>query len=91
VTTQPASSPSYPKATVRFYVDADMLGLAKVLAGLRADVTYPGDPGGVVRKHERPPATVTSVATLDRDWIPRLTGEDLVIITRDRHIRTRPA
>lgn len=26
-------------AEVRFYVDADLLGLAKVLAGLRFDVT----------------------------------------------------
>src|SRR6266700_3319891 len=32
-------------AQVRFYVDADVLGLGKVLAGLRNDVTYPGDPG----------------------------------------------
>jgi hypothetical protein len=28
-------------ATVRFYIDADILGLAKVLASLRADITYP--------------------------------------------------
>jgi hypothetical protein len=26
-------------ANVRFYVDADVLGLAKVLVGLRSDVT----------------------------------------------------
>jgi hypothetical protein len=31
---------------VRFYVDADVLGLAKVLAAIRPDVTDPGDPGG---------------------------------------------
>src|SRR5712691_1789865 len=42
------SKPARP-ATVRFYVDADVLGLAKVLAGLRTDVTYPGDPGGPVK------------------------------------------
>jgi hypothetical protein len=35
-------------ATVRFYFDADILGLAKVVAPLRYDATYPGDPGGVV-------------------------------------------
>ena len=29
----------------RFYVDADLLGLGHVLAGLRPDTTYPGDPG----------------------------------------------
>lgn len=38
-------------AEVRFYVDADLLGLARVLAGLRPDVTYPGDPGAVVHKN----------------------------------------
>ena len=32
-------------AEVRFYVDADVRGLGIVLAGLRNDVTYPGDPG----------------------------------------------
>jgi hypothetical protein len=30
-------------ATVRFYFDADVLGVAKVVAALRSDVTYPGD------------------------------------------------
>ncbi len=32
-------------AQVRIYVDADLLGLGKILAGLRNDVTHPGDPG----------------------------------------------
>jgi hypothetical protein len=31
-------------AQVRFYVDADILGLGKILGSLRNDVTYPGDP-----------------------------------------------
>ena len=31
-------------AQVRIYVDADVPGLGKILAGLRSDVTYPGDP-----------------------------------------------
>jgi hypothetical protein len=31
-------------AQVRIYVDADMLGLGKILASLRNDVTYPGGP-----------------------------------------------
>ena len=31
----------YRPATVRFYVDADVLGLAKILVQIRADVTYP--------------------------------------------------
>ena len=31
-------------AQVRVYVDADLLGLAKILGALRNDATYPGDP-----------------------------------------------
>jgi hypothetical protein len=30
-------------AQVRFYVDADLLGLAKILCAIRSDFTYPGD------------------------------------------------
>lgn len=29
------------EAHVRFYIDADILGLAKILTQLRADITYP--------------------------------------------------
>lgn len=36
-------------AQVRYYVDADLLGLAKILVTIRSDVTYPSDPGGVIR------------------------------------------
>jgi hypothetical protein len=34
-----------PSVTIRYYIDADLLGLGKVLANVRSDVTYPGDPG----------------------------------------------
>jgi hypothetical protein len=37
-------------AQVRIYVDADILGLGKVLASLRSDVTYPGDPGVIIHR-----------------------------------------
>jgi hypothetical protein len=46
-------------AQVRIYVDADLLGLGlglglgKILAGLRNDVTYPGDPGAFIHKRQR--------------------------------------
>jgi hypothetical protein len=36
-------------AQVNYYVDADVLGVARVLADIRRDVTYPGDPGGTVK------------------------------------------
>lgn len=45
---------------VRSYVDADLLGLARILADLRSDLTYPGDPGGSVKGRERPPCPVES-------------------------------
>lgn len=32
-------------AVVRFYFDADVLGLAHTICRLRNDCTYPGDPG----------------------------------------------
>jgi PIN domain-containing protein len=74
-------------AQVRFYIDADMLGLAKVLAGLRPDVTYPGDPGGVVHKQERPPCIVTTPAVKDVDWIPQVAACNWLILTRDGNIQ----
>jgi hypothetical protein len=37
---------------------------------LRNDVTYPGDPGGVLHRRERPPCPVTDPATPDDMWIP---------------------
>ena len=73
-------------ATVRFYVDADVLGLAKVLVQVRNDVTYPGDPGGIVHKRQRPPCLIDSPAVLDRVWIPEVTSHGWLIITRDANI-----
>ena len=64
-------------------MDADILGLAKVLTQLRADVTYPGDPGGVVRKRLRPACPITTPATEDSVWIPQVTALGWLIVTRD--------
>ena len=79
------------QAEVRFYVDADVLGLAKVLASLRPDVTYPGDPGGVVRKRSRPPCPITTTDVDDDVWIPIVAARGWSIITRDKAIQRRPA
>jgi hypothetical protein len=79
-------------ARVRYYIDADLLGLAKILVQVRSDVTYPGDPGGPVKGGRvREPCTVTDPATLDHIWIPEATRREWLIITRDRHIQDRPA
>jgi len=67
------------------------LGLAKIVMRLRSDSTYPGDPGGIVHKRERPPCLITSPATLDREWIPEVARRGWLILTRDRHIRDHRA
>lgn len=78
-------------AVVRFYFDADVLGLAKVVAGLRADATFPGDPGAIVHKRTRPPCPVARPATPDDAWIPVVAREGWLIITRDSRIQHRRA
>jgi hypothetical protein len=77
----------YPTARVRFYVDADLLGLAKLLVQVRSDLTYPGDPGGVLHKRCRPACLVDDPGTKDHVWIPRVASEGWVIITRDSAIQ----
>lgn len=84
-------SPRTKPADVRFYFDADVLGLAKVLVQLRPDITYPGDPGGVVHRRRRPACPITSPATLDVDWIPAVAKAGWLIITRDSHIQDHRA
>ena len=84
-------SPRHRPATVRFYFDADVLGLAKVMVKLRPDVTYPGDPGGVVHRRERPPCSITSPATPDEIWIPETARQGWLIITRDSRIQHHQA
>lgn len=73
-------------ADVRFYIDADLLGLGKLLGTLRNDVTYPGDQGAEIHKRQRPPCPVTSSAVLDADWIPVVAERGWLIITRDGRI-----
>jgi len=63
-------------ATVRFYFDADVLGVAKVVAALRYDVTYPGDPGATIHKRTRPSCPVTTPAVKDEVWILKSLSAD---------------
>ncbi len=78
-------------ATVRFYFDADVLGVAKVVAALRYDVTYPGDPGATIHRRIRPACPVTTPAVKDKARIPEVAQRGWLIITRDRHIQDHPA
>jgi hypothetical protein len=73
-------------AAVRFYLDADVLGLAKVLVQVRSDVTYPGDPGGTLHRRTRPACPITAPATKDDVWIPQVATLGWLIITRDSKI-----
>jgi hypothetical protein len=79
-------------AIVRYYVDADVLGLAKILTQVRSDVTYPGDPGGPVKGGRvRAPCPITDMGTDDEIWIPETARQGWLIITRDRHIQEHRA
>jgi hypothetical protein len=78
-------------AAVHFYIDADILGLAKLLVSLRSDVTYPGDPGGTIHRRQRPPCPITDPETDDPVWIPETARQGWLIITRDSHIQDHRA
>jgi hypothetical protein len=66
---------------LRFYVDESALGVGKALEIARTDVVYPG--------HRLLPEV--PLGTLDPDWMPLVAQRGLVVICRDRHIRTKPA
>ena len=83
--------PPAKPADVRFYFDADILGLAKILVQVRADVTYPGDPGGTLHRRTRPACPITSTAVKDDVWIPQVASFDWLIITRDSRIANNRA
>jgi hypothetical protein len=84
-------TPTVRPAEVRFYFDADVLGLAKVIAGLRNDATYPGDPGATIHRRARPACLISDPATPDRVWIPDVAGQGWLIITRDSRIQDHRA
>ncbi len=78
-------------AAVRYYFDADILGLAKVVAALRPDITYPGAPEQVVKNRLRPACEITSTDTADRIWIPTIAAAGIAAITRDSRIERHPS
>jgi hypothetical protein len=79
-------------APVHFYVDADVLGLAKILTQIRGDVTYAGDPGGKVKGGRmRAACPISDAAMRDDVWIPETARQGWLIITRDRRIQEHRA
>ncbi len=71
-----------PFNDVRYFVDENLLGFYKLLSRSgRTDAVAPGD------------ARIASVplGTPDLDWMPVVAAADLIVLSRDRRIRTRPA
>lgn len=64
---------------LQFFVDEDCIGLGKRLAQRRPGVVWPG--------HRRLPQVPRETA--DDVWLPTIGELGLVVITRDRHLRTR--
>lgn len=65
---------------LRFYVDESALGLGKALEAARKDTIHAG--------HKLIPECPLGV--LDPDWIPAVAARDLIVIARDKRIRTKP-
>ena len=76
---------------IRFYFDADLIGLGKLLVQVRTDVTYAGDPGGVGIDGRPRPSSPVAPGSRDVDWISVCAANDWIVITKDRHMATRPA
>ena len=68
------------EAQARFFVDENDLALGRSLALARRDVVHPG--------HKRLPEVPLGLP--DARWLPIVGGLGLVIITRDKKIRSRP-
>ena len=77
-------------ATVRYYFDADILGLAKIVASLRPDATYPGAPAQAVKNRLRPACIISTPKTADTIWIPAVATAGMVAFTRDSQIDRHP-
>jgi len=65
---------------LRFYVDESALGIGKTLAAARRDTIHVG--------HALIPEC--PLGTPDTEWMPAVAARDLVVIGRDKRIRSRP-
>lgn len=68
-------------AQLRFFCDESALGVGKALTIARKDVVHTGHP----LLPEIP------LGTEDVDWMPAVAARGLVVVARDRRIRTKPA
>jgi hypothetical protein len=65
----------------RFFVDENDLALGRVLDAQHGNVVYPGHPD----------LPEVPRGALDDEWLPVVAAKGLVVITRDKKIRYRPA
>ena len=67
----------------RYFVDENMIAIGRALAAVRDDVVYP----------DHPHLPEIHRAARDVDWLPIVgaSGRNLVVITRDKKIRTKSA
>ncbi len=65
---------------VRFYVDEIAVGLGLALTAARSDTIHVGHP--LIAECPR--------GALDTKWIPAVAARGLIVITRDKKLRTKP-
>ena len=65
---------------VRFYVDESATGLGLALTAARSDTIHAGHP--LIPECPR--------GALDTEWIPAVAARGLIVITRDKKLRTKP-
>lgn len=71
-----------PSLGTVYFTDENALGLGKLLRRCgRDEILYPG--------HDKLPEV--PLGTLDLDWMPVIAERNLVVLTRDKRIPTRPA
>ncbi len=66
---------------LRYFVDENLTALGKALVSVRNDVVYPGHP----RLPEVP------AGTADTEWLTVVGSLDLLVLSRDKRMRHRPA
>jgi hypothetical protein len=68
-------------ASLRFFVDESALGVGKVLTIARRDCIHAG----------HPLIPEVPYGALDPDWMPAIATKGLIVVARDKRIRTKPA
>ena len=69
------------RSGLRFFADESLLGVGRVLEAARSDVVHPGHPF----------VLGIPLGTIDPIWMPIAARMNLVVLSRDYRIRTKPA